>query len=464
MRIAKSLAAVAAGSLLVAGLAVATAGSASAADNGPLLNGHIYLFNGTSTVKVQGLAAATNADIVTSGDGLTRPFFSAAVDAACPANTGTSQMRIRIPQAGVDPLNWVEVAINSVTGSKVDVNGLPYNDSRVDLLTSPTILDYVVANGKVNVPMPLTFTCFTAAGAALGYFTTPITMTAPDNLTLTSWSVPAPPAIGTAVAVSTTTTLAAAAAGADLKLTATVAPSSAVGSVTFKEGTTALGSVAVAGGVATYTVTAPTLGAHTYSASFVPTDVTKFLASDAPAQSWTVAAGQGGIAVTLTVPAVVQTEPGSLTLSVPSSAAVTLSGARDSGNTRVTATATLPAIKVDDTRRSDLLTGWQVNVQASDFAGAQPISAKYLGWTPAATVTTTVNGSGSLLTTQAGPAVSSFLDAATSAGLSASSTLGMSTHSGQGSTTLGATLNLAIPSSTPQGSYSSTITVTLIAS
>jgi hypothetical protein len=102
---------------------------------------------------------------------------------------------------------------------------------------------------------------------------------------------------------------------------------------------------------------------------------------------------------------------------------VTLSGARDSGNTRVTATAALPAIKVDDTRRSDLLTGWQVNAQASDFTGAQPISAKCLGRTPAATVTTTVNGSGSLLTTQAGPAVSSFLDAATSAGLSASSTL-----------------------------------------
>jgi hypothetical protein len=463
MRIAKSLAAVAAGSMLVAGLAVATAGSASAADNGPLLAGNIYLFKVNAAGAKVSLATATGAEIVTSGTGLTRPFASSAVDASCPANTANSQMRIRIPQVGVDPLNWNEVPINAQSGAKVDANGHPYNDSRVDLLTNPTILDYVVANGGVNVPLPLTFTCFSAPGAALGYFGTTITMTAPDNLTLTSWSVPAPPTMGTVAAVSTTTTLAAAAAGANLTLTATVAPGSAVGSVTFKEGTTALGSAAVSG-VATYTVTAPTLGAHTYSASFVPTDVTKFLASDAPAQSWTVAAGQGGIAVTLTVPAVVQTEPGSLTLSVPSSAAVTLSGARDSGNTRVTATATLPAIKVDDTRRSDLLTGWQVNVQASDFAGAQPISAKYLGWTPAATVTTTVNGSGSLLTTQAGPAVSSFLDAATSAGLSASATLGATTHSGQGSTTLGATLNLAIPSSTPQGSYSSTITVTLIAS
>ena len=466
MRIAKSLAAVAAGSLLVAGLAVATAGSASAADNGPLLPGHIYLFKVNAAGAKVSLATATGADVVTSGDGLTRPFASSAVDAACPANTANSQMRIRIPQAGVDPLNWNEVPINAQSGAKVDANGHPYNDSRVDILTNPTILDYVVANGGVNVPLPLTFTCFSAAGAALGYFSTPITMTAPDNLTLTSWSVPNPPALGTVAAVATTTTLGAAAAGANLVLTATVAPSSAAGSVAFKEGTTTLGSAPVSAGVATYTVTAPTIGAHTYSASFVPTDVAAFLASDAPAQSWTVAAGQGGIAVTLTVPAVVQTEPGSLTLSVPSSAAVTLSGARDSGNTRVTATAKLPAIKVDDTRRSDLLTGWQVNVQASDFAlaGSPSIGAKYLGWTPAATLTTTVNGSGSLLATQAGPAVSSFLDAATSAGLSTSAVLGSTTKPGQGSTTLGATLNLAIPSSTTQGSYSSTITVTLIAS
>jgi len=42
--------------------------------------------------------------------------------------------------------------------------------------------------------------------------------------------------------------------------------------------------------------------------------------------------------------------------------------------------------------------------------------------------------------------------------------LGKSIASGQGSTTLGSTLNLAIPSATAQGSYTSTITVTLMAS
>jgi hypothetical protein len=300
MRIAKSLAAVAAGSLLVAGLAVATAGSASAADNGPLLSGHIYLFKvNAAGVKVS-LATATGADIVTSGDGLTRPFASSAVDAACPANTAQSQMRIRIPQVGVDPLNWNEVAINAVSGSKVDANGLPYNDSRVDLLTNPGVLDYVVANGGVNVPMPLTFTCFSAAGAALGYFSTPITMTAPNNLTLTSWSVTAPPAITAA----STTTLAASAssveAGTAVTFTATVAPAAATGTVNFLEGTTTLGSAPVSGGVATFATSALTVGAHSVTAVYAGDSTYGTSTSAAQAVTVTVAAARS-TTTTLTV-------------------------------------------------------------------------------------------------------------------------------------------------------------------
>jgi hypothetical protein len=244
-------------------------------------------------------------------------------------------------------------------------------------------------------------------------------------------------------------------------LNATVAPTAAVGSVTFKEGTTVLGTAAVAGGLASHTVLSPAPGVHAYSASFVPTDPNAFVASDAAPQSWTIAAGTGGITVTLTVPVAVQTEPGSLTLGVPASATVALAGARDTGNTRVTATADLPIITVTDTRRADLLTGWQVNVQASDFTGPATIGAKYLGWKPAAPVVTKTGGS---LDAQAGPEVSSFLDSAVSSGLSVDQLLGKSIASGQGSTTLGSTLNLAIPSATAQGSYTSTITVTLMAS
>jgi hypothetical protein len=169
-----------------------------------------------------------------------------------------------------------------------------------------------------------------------------------------------------------------------------------------------------------------------------------------------------GIAVTLGVPRD-PNAPGSLTLVVPAGANVALSGSRDSGNTRVTATADLPAITVDDTRRDDLVTAWQVNVQASDFSGpAGSLSAKYLGWSPAAPSVTPELGSA--LGAQAGPAVSSALDAASSTGLGTSRLLGGSIASGRGGTSLGATLGLAVQSSTPEGSYSCVLTVTLVAS
>jgi len=62
---------------------------------------------------------------------------------------------------------------------------------------------------------------------------------------------------------------------------------------------------------------------------------------------------------------------------------------------------------------------------------------------------------------QAGPVVKSNLDAG--AGLAVSSLLGKSTVNGRGATVLGAALNLAIPASSPAGTYTSTVTVTLVA-
>ena len=113
-----------------------------------------------------------------------------------------------------------------------------------------------------------------------------------------------------------------------------------------------------------------------------------------------------------------------------------------------------------DTRRDGLLAGWEVNAQASDFTGtAGTIGAKYLGWTPATPVLTPDVAGGPLMA-QAGPVVTSNLDSG--AGLALSSLLGKSTTNGRGVTVLGAALNLAIPASSPAGSYTSTVTVTLV--
>jgi Bacterial Ig-like domain (group 3) len=269
MRITRSLAAVAAGSMLVAGLAVATAGSAFAADDGPLLTGNVYLFKVNSAGVKVGLDTATNADIVTSGDGVSRPFASVAVDQACPATTTTNTVRVRIPQAGVDPLNWDEVPINALSGTKVDGQGHPYNDSRVDILNTSKILTYIAAQGGVNVTLPMAFTCLDTGGNATGYFQTTLTMTGTATA-LTSWSVPAPPAIAARVASTTTLTASAPTVetGTPVTFTATV-PSGATGTVQFKDGATALGSpVTVTGGIATYTSSTLTIAAHSVTAVY----------------------------------------------------------------------------------------------------------------------------------------------------------------------------------------------------
>lgn len=85
-------------------------------------------------------------------------------------------------------------------------------------------------------------------------------------------------------AAPTTTTLGAspnpAASGGTVTLTATLSPSSAVGSVQFRNGSTNIGApVPVSGGVATTTTTTLPVGTDSLAADFVPTDSTAFTAS-----------------------------------------------------------------------------------------------------------------------------------------------------------------------------------------
>ncbi|MEV7736815.1 hypothetical protein AB0O75_32800 [Streptomyces sp. NPDC088921] len=72
--------------------------------------------------------------------------------------------------------------------------------------------------------------------------------------------------------------------GGDLKLSATVAPSTAAGIVEFKQGDTSLGTATVTGGTADLTVKAPAVGGPTaYSAVFTPTDPDAYASSRATA-------------------------------------------------------------------------------------------------------------------------------------------------------------------------------------
>jgi hypothetical protein len=110
-----------------------------------------------------------------------------------------------------------------------------------------------------------------------------------------------------APATTTTTTLvvtpgSSALQGTAVTLTATVAPSNAVGSVVFYDGTFKLATVALSGGSAHFTTKALSAGSHTLSASFVPTDATAFAPSTSASVAFTVTTGSTNVPpATLTV-------------------------------------------------------------------------------------------------------------------------------------------------------------------
>ena len=164
----------------------------------------------------------------------------------------------------------------------------------------------------------------------------------------------------------------------------------------------------------------------------------------------------GDLALALKVPS---DGLGGLVLHGPRSLA--LVAARDVSS--VHATADLSALSVEDTRDDGSLGTWQVNVQATAFTGSPGVvDARYLGWRPA--LPALVPGNGSLLAVEAGPAVESAYADSSSEGLGSSRLLARALVPGRGTTTLTAALDLVAPSTTPAGSYTSTLTVTLVSS
>ncbi|WP_421732730.1 phosphate ABC transporter substrate-binding protein PstS [Cellulomonas sp.] len=168
--------------------------------------------------------------------------------------------------------------------------------------------------------------------------------------------------------------------------------------------------------------------------------------------------GQDGpVRLTLAVPG---SPFGSLTMALATPGPVPLDAVRAPDGS-VRATGELPPVRVDDTRVDEQLTTWEVNAQVSGFVGATGrIGAQFLGWSPRAP--TMDRPLGSALLTQSGAVVASQLDEATSPGLSRSALLGRATAPGRGQTALGAELRLAGPGSTPAGTFTATVTVTLV--
>ncbi len=100
-------------------------------------------------------------------------------------------------------------------------------------------------------------------------------------------------------ATSTSTTLSAnpsssAAQGATVTLTATISPSGATGSVTFKDGATTIGTGTVSGGTASTTTSSLSLGAHTLTAVFASSDTNTYANSTSSGLSYSITSGSTG--------------------------------------------------------------------------------------------------------------------------------------------------------------------------
>lgn len=237
-------------------------------------------------------------------------------------------------------------------------------------------------------------------------------------------------------------------------LTATVSPSGAAGSVQFLDGATSLGTAAVSAGSASLAVSSLSVATHNLVATFVPANPALFTGSSSPAVTFQITPFTGASTsetITTTVDA------GALVISVADSQ-VTLANPTLNANADLFVTSgSLKPVTVTDTRAGNF--GWTVSGQVSDFvSGSNKINGANLGWAPS------VVDKSPAQTVTAGAAVPAgngvAVDAASNAGLKVSRTLAVGT--GLGTSHLGAGLTLNAPTSTFAGTYTATLTLTVI--
>ena len=136
-------------------------------------------------------------------------------------------------------------------------------------IIGPTALSATQLNAMANVPGTFTYTPPIGTVLAAGPQTLSVVFTpaSPANYNGATKAV-------TITVVSATGTVTVSSSnspslfGVPIKLTATIVPASATGSVTFKDGTTTLGSAAIAGGSAAITTSSLAVGTHPITAVF----------------------------------------------------------------------------------------------------------------------------------------------------------------------------------------------------
>jgi hypothetical protein len=243
----------------------------------------------------------------------------------------------------------------------------------------------------------------------------------------------------------------------EVTLNATLSPSAAAGSVQFLSGTTVLGTVPVVNGQATYNTSTLAVGTYSFTADFVPTNSTIYLASASAAVPFQVTPFTGSSSTETITTTVL---PGALVISIPDQQVTLPSPVLNSSGNLFTTSGALQPITVTDNRAGN--PGWTVSGLVSAFTdGTTQISAENLGWTP-----TAATGSPGQTITE-GPVVPPANGVAPSdpgtLGLASSQTLAAAAAgAGLGTAHLGANLELNVPTTTTAGTYTATLTLTAI--
>ena len=269
-------------------------------------DGRIYLVDGTSYAQLNAgtqLAWNTSAGVVLSA----APVDSVAVAAGdyswatFPAPTGTAtKFTSFLAPVGSErtPTAWSEWGVfNNLNGAGASLPAVWPGH-----LTNGTPAAVKTAGGTYSMGIAYTDSAVAASTHVLKAYYTTVNIDAGTG----TWTFAEPAAQVVTTSVTTTTTLAASPTTLDVGqstvLTAAVAATgkTVTGNVQFFEGTTSLGTVALAAGSASKSVTVGTSGAHTYTATFLENTVStgtltadKFLTSTST-----------GASITATVPAV----------------------------------------------------------------------------------------------------------------------------------------------------------------
>ncbi|HEX6360858.1 Ig-like domain-containing protein [Actinophytocola sp.] len=275
-----------------------------------------------------------------------------------------------------------------------------------------------------------------------------------------SYQVTAPVATPTTTALSVNPT-GSVAQYQPVTLTGSVSPAGAAGTIQFRDNGGALGSpVALSGGTATFVASSLAVGAHSFTAQFVPADPAAFAASQSGAVALEVTAFTGVSAsenITTTVLA------GELLISVENQNVVLPSPQLTPDATKLTTSGSLNPITVTDTRAGN--PGWSVSGQVSDFSdgASHAINGANLGWSPLVVDKLAAQNITAGPVVAPAAALAPGVAAPSGFGLAASRTLATAAAAGgNGTAHLSADIALNVPTSTVAGTYTAVLTLTAI--